>query len=480
VETNERIEEKLMQQKTSDGRDELNLAEFPLCALSRRLRSDQKTLRFEDRLWDKSRNEWITRQLTVTGSDAFGLPTALDDEVLLGLIQLTRQREFADRKVPFTRHELLRLLDWRDDSKNYHRLECSLNRWVGVTLYYQKAWWNRARQCWVDVKFHVLDNVWLCHRGEPLPDTGITEAGAPTSAFVWNEVIFRSFQAGNLKSIDFEFFKSLHSAVAKRLYRFLDKRFWHRDHCEFDLRELACQHLGLSPNYDTANLKRKLLPGIHELEAKGFLASTQEGRLFRKIRAGDWIVSFTRSRKSIMAKSDQPLPNTEIGELCNKLIIRGVSAAVAQRLVERFSANEVERQINIFDWLVSRKDSKVSRNPAGFLVSSIRGCYDAPGGFAKTKRLSPVKAPADARKGPLASKWANEDYERKEARADAYWRSVPEERVADLEKEALAGASVFQKRLLGRRGPLAEVARKDVLMSFAIKNLNKKGTQKDR
>src|SRR5580658_9977937 len=156
-----------MTQKVSEGKDEMNLAEFPLCALSRRPRSDQKTLRFEDRLFDKGKGEWITRQLTITSSDAYGLPTALDDEVLLGLIQLTRQRAFADRKVPFTRHELLRLLDWSDDSKNYRRLEESLNRWTGVTLYYQNAWWNRLRKCWVDEKFHVLDNVWLCHRGEP-------------------------------------------------------------------------------------------------------------------------------------------------------------------------------------------------------------------------------------------------------------------------------------------------------------------------
>ena len=51
----ERIEKNSMAQKNSDGRDELNLAEFPLCALAHRLRPDQKTLRFEDRVWDERR-----------------------------------------------------------------------------------------------------------------------------------------------------------------------------------------------------------------------------------------------------------------------------------------------------------------------------------------------------------------------------------------------------------------------------------------
>src|SRR5262245_31285881 len=142
MEKTERIEAEVIAPKPNDGKDEMNLAEFPLCALAHRLRPDVKTLHFEDRPWDKSRNDWITRRLTITGSDAFGLPTERDDEVLLGLIQLTRQRGFAERKVSFTRHELLRLLGWRGTTRNYARVEESLNRWTGVTLYYDNAWWN--------------------------------------------------------------------------------------------------------------------------------------------------------------------------------------------------------------------------------------------------------------------------------------------------------------------------------------------------
>jgi plasmid replication initiation protein len=266
MESTERIEEDSMPQRNNDGRDELNLAEFPLCALANRLRPDLKTLRFEDRLFDRQRGETITRQLTITGSDAYGLPTALDDEVLLGLIQLSRLSQFAERTVRFTRYQLIGLLGWSKESKSYERIEASLNRWTGVTLYYRNAWWNKPRQCWVDEKFHILDNVRLYHRepaSPPLDDE------AATSVFVWNEVVFRSFQAGNLKSIDFDFFRELKSAIAKRLYRFLDKRFFHRGHWEFDLQEFAWEHAGLSRGYDTANLKRKLRPGIAELERRG-------------------------------------------------------------------------------------------------------------------------------------------------------------------------------------------------------------------
>jgi plasmid replication initiation protein len=124
-------------------RDELNFAEFPLASVSTSLPKDQKTLEFTDEIFDKARNQRITRKLTITASDKYGLPTAMDDEVILGLIQLTGRSGFADRRVYFTRYELLKLLNWTDDTRNYKRLEQSLNRWLGVTLYYDKSWWSK-------------------------------------------------------------------------------------------------------------------------------------------------------------------------------------------------------------------------------------------------------------------------------------------------------------------------------------------------
>ena len=38
-------------------------------------------------------------------------------------------------------------------------------------------------------------------------------------------MVFRSFQAGFLKQLDLDFYRRLKLAAAKRMYRFLDKRF---------------------------------------------------------------------------------------------------------------------------------------------------------------------------------------------------------------------------------------------------------------
>ena len=477
MENQERIEPDAM--KISDGKDELNLAEFPLCALAHRLRPEEKTLHFEDQLWDESRRETITRQLIITGSDAYGLPTALDDEVILGLIQLTKLQQFADRKVHFTRYWLLQLLGWRDDTKSYERLDASLNRWTGVTLYYRNAWWNKTKRCWVDEKFHVLDNVWLCHRSGRTVAPAEIEGGAPRSAFVWNEVVFRSFQAGNLKSIDFDFYKALKSAIARRLYRFLDKRFFHRPHWEFNLKEFGWEHAGLARCYDSAGLKRKLCPGIAELEEKGYLQRMPEEARFRKVCSGEWRVVFERAG-SEAAETDLPAESPEVEGLAGALAERGVTPATARETVRKHSAEQIKRQIEVFDWLVERQDAKVSRNPPGFLISAIRGEYIPPRDFVSSEELATrVKRTAerkrrgeDRQREREAAEAAKEQEREKLARE--YWASQSYEVRTRMEAEALSQASAFQRQCLSRPGSLGEATRKAILEAYAL-NLMKTG-----
>ena len=191
----------LIETITWEGRDDLNLAEFPIASLSSRPNKAQKTLHFEDRIWDKGLGRHVTRKLTITASDHYGLPTALDDEVILGLIQLTRQNGFSSRHVFFSRYELIRLLGWRNEGKSYSRLETSLRRWLGVTFYYENAWWDKKAGTWVNESFHLLERVSiLCRACRQARST----AEPALSTGLWNEVVFGSFWAGYLKRLDME------------------------------------------------------------------------------------------------------------------------------------------------------------------------------------------------------------------------------------------------------------------------------------
>src|SRR3954466_9735008 len=88
------------------GKDEMNFAEFPIALLTDRVPRGQKSIKFEDQIYDERRKKLITRKRVIEGSAEYGLPTPPDDAVTLGLIQLTKQKgDFASREVEFTRLE---------------------------------------------------------------------------------------------------------------------------------------------------------------------------------------------------------------------------------------------------------------------------------------------------------------------------------------------------------------------------------------
>ncbi len=140
------------------------------------------------------------------------------------------------------------------------------------------------------------------------------------------------------------------------------------------LPDLHCEHIGLSRQYDTAQLKRRLNPAIAELEQAGFLTPLPPKERFHQLRRGEWEVVFVRAPK---AKE----PSRPMSDLENRLIERGVTATSAVRLVREYSADAINAKLAVFDALRRAGDRRVSRNPAGYLVKSIREDYAPPVGL---------------------------------------------------------------------------------------------------
>src|SRR5919108_362698 len=67
------------------GKDEMNLAEYPLSILTHRVPRNRKTYSFTQRITDHQ-GTIIKQSWSVLGSDKYGLPTPYDDDVLIALI----------------------------------------------------------------------------------------------------------------------------------------------------------------------------------------------------------------------------------------------------------------------------------------------------------------------------------------------------------------------------------------------------------
>ncbi len=447
-------------------KDELNLAEFPIAALTDRIPDGQTTMVFEDRM-ERRDSAPIVRRLTIMGTHKHGLPTSLDDEVLVGLIQLTKRRSnFTDPRVQFSRYELIELLGWPQSGQSYRRIEEALHRWVGVVLMYENAWWDNAAKSWVDEQFHVLDNVTLYDRerwrtSARSGKTGRGDRGGskadkpplPLSSFRWNEVIFQSFQSGNLKQLDLEFYLTLRLPTTKRMYRFLDKRFYRRSRLDFDLRTLACEHIGLSRSYAPTELKRRLKPALEELEQLGFLEPLGPEERYSYVKRGCWRIIFIRGRATAAEAQDPAVPEgQQPNELIEALRTRGITSKTAQELVEAHPPGRIRTKLEVFDWLLRNEDRRVGKNPAGYLVASIRSDYQAPGDYQT--RTSEAKPSADKVKRLAAAaeaqrKASAEDLDQREKAREAKLRAAWE-RLTEVQREEIRAAVRTENPGLGR------------------------------
>ena len=133
----------------TNGRDEMNLVEFPLALLSERAPEGLLTLEVSDEIEEKGIA--IKRQVTVAATEKYGLPTAKDEDVLMGMLQLAKlQNEFTSPVVYFTRLQLIKLLGWDNTRWSYERITMALERWRSVTITYRKAWRDNKDREWQD------------------------------------------------------------------------------------------------------------------------------------------------------------------------------------------------------------------------------------------------------------------------------------------------------------------------------------------
>jgi len=454
-----RIDEPAVLPLDREGRDEMNLAEYPIALLADRAPDGLKTIVYHDK----------EETLTITGSDLLGLPTALDVDVIIGLLHLTKAKSnFQDVRVHFTRYELLQLLGWPNRGYYYARLAESLNRWVGVTLIYKKSWWDNETRTKGNYSFHILESATVIDQ-EQRRGCQAQQIPLPLSSVCWSREFFKSFQANNIKKLDLNLYFSLKSAVSKQLYRFLDKRFYKRAEWTFDLRALACEHVGMSRNYECWRLKQKIQPAIDELTEAGFLKAMSSEKRFKRVGVGQWTITLARAvagpaRGTLEETSQEEALIEEASPLEAELVSRGVSPKVAKGLVEKYPEERVQLQIEQADW-VKKKGARKIADFGAYLTQAVRDDYARPAGFvSKAEKAERQKAELERRRREQAETRRKQALakrrEEERAKVRAYWDRLSEQEREAFRAEALANADPEQLKVYldvrGRRGAFAE------------------------
>ena len=394
--------------QTRSGVEELSLVEFPLALLAKRAPKGVKTLRSVDEITDSSTGERVQREVLVTGSDAYGLPLGPDMDVLLALMALTQERHgFAERTVEFSLYQLREYLRWPHEHGEYNkRLKTSLLRWLGATVEFTNSMRRNGR--WLSTEgFHLIDNVRLSNTVRMFdPDS--------PQVFRWNDVVVEGMQASNSKRLDWDFYVGLESAISKRLYRLLDKRFANQSHWSYDLVPFCRNKLGFcGESYRPSDFKKKLRPAIRELEEKGVLASRSPEKRFES-KNGIPRIWFSRPRRSGVTATAATATRSQhdLDPLAKELVARGVTPVTAVKLAQS-EPTEAQQQVEYYDFKIA-KGWKPERSGGGYLNIAIRDRYAAPEGFLSKADRDAQRAAAEALRAAQAQAKEKEERQRQQ------------------------------------------------------------------
>ncbi|HTU91030.1 MAG TPA: replication initiator protein A [Gemmataceae bacterium] len=456
------------------GHDELNFAEFPLVVLADRAPTGVKTIHYQDEYEDPRTGKRVPRKVTITGSDEHGLPTAKDDEVLVGLLYLTKQtNNFADAVVHFNRRDFLRILGWPDEGRYYHRLSESLYRWLGVTVRYDNCWWDADKERYGTEAFHLLDNVSIYderHRSRP---EGPGQFFLPLSSFRWNAIPFKSFRQDYLKELDLEQFLRLPGAAAKRAYRFLDKSLPAAGPVAYDLRLFACEKVGMSRNYKPSRLITEVQATVVDpLEKAHFLAPLDPKERFVKEARGRYRVVLARAAQQMPASlagdnTSEPLAAADTSAIESELKQRGLGGKAARDLIAAHPADHIRQKIDYLDFLIERGEQP--KKPAGWLRAAIEHDYGPPAGYLqREERLRQQQAAEQKHRRQDEEQALRRRREEQEAAArkaqrahiDAYLNALTPQERKSLEEQAITHADDHMREAALGGNALAEIARR--------------------
>ena len=303
---------------------------------------------------------------TVRAVQGLGLPGTLDQDVYVALLQLVdRQGEIpSDGWIGFSIYELVELLRRTHGGRDYRQIKESLERLSGTQIQSKNAFYRKSTKSYLDDTFHLLDRV---------QHSETTDGSGRRGERTWiklSEYFVDSYKANYLKGLDATFYWSLNSSVAKRLYRFVDKKRNQKQRWEVDLFSLR-DRIPLSPYPYPSKVREKLAPAHEELTQKGFLNAVK----YRKTGDGKHLVCYeinegfsTRQQAPLMEASPENLIVVE------RLRAEGVREGTAQDLV---SDHGPERCLRFAEAVAFQKNI---RNRAGWLIKAIKNNYelDAP------------------------------------------------------------------------------------------------------
>jgi hypothetical protein len=227
-----------MKEKDKKPKDkyEYNIAEFPICFLSKSVSKEITSYEYQDIIAGKN-GEIVPRKWIISPDANTGFPTGASLDIIYNLFQIWKEQGFLSTKIHFgSIYNLLKRSKSSTGKRDYNRVKDELDRLVGINIKAVNAFWDNEKRRYVDKKFHLFADISFYKEEHDGPyDT--------SSAWIQaSDVLHGSVMKNSLfiTQFDSEFFHKL-KPIEKRLALYLSKMFRSQEINKRDLFELATQ-----------------------------------------------------------------------------------------------------------------------------------------------------------------------------------------------------------------------------------------------
>jgi len=347
----------------------------------------------------------------------------------------------------------------------YSKIKEALERITTTSIKSAGTFYSLDRKEWIEDIFHLYERV--IFKGKRLLSGDI----ADTNYLYLNSWYLDNINTHYVKPINWELYKSLGTPIAQRLYDLLSVKFYgllmrdgkficYKYSTICDLLPIAKQKY--------LSLARKVLDSAHQrLKDTAFIENWNWEQTSKKGEENDWLIKYypgkiAKEEIKKYKKEDQlelALPSVEVkaelpsyndkplltdvqnsqelagNHTANQLTQRGITNTVANTLFKNFPIDQIQKQIEIFDYLVENKSPLVAKNPAGFLRRSIEENYQPPAEYNQKQEREILE---QKRNQEIAEK------EAEQARLDDIQRQVDDYRdgLKDEERQLLRQKAV--------------------------------------
>jgi len=267
---------------------EVNFLAFPFFALhTKGLRKKTKT-EYRDVIRRGSERVEIFWKVA-SNPEYGGYPGPFDKKVYRAIEQIINDMGFpVANPIPFTFSQLCRIIKIQNSGRAKRNIKASLIRIIATTIESKGAFYQKDKRKYLSHKaFHLYEQVFF--KDDEMPDGAI----ADVNYLYLGEFYMRSLNSMYTKPINFTYYQSLRSNIARRLYLLFQVKFYtlkitKKAYISFEYKKL-CDLLPITRQGYYSDAKRCLQPAHEELVETNLLKRVEW------IKAGescDWEIRY--------------------------------------------------------------------------------------------------------------------------------------------------------------------------------------------